>query len=466
MTSIKKMLVWILTIESRLILSKYKPFIVAVTGSVGKTSTKDAIYDVLKADGVCTGQNICFVRKSDKSFNSEIGLPLTVIGVPNAWRNVSGWMNNIFAGARLIFKRADYPDCLVLEFGADHPGDIRKVARWLRPDIAVITKISRTPVHVEFFKSPEEVFEEKAALAMAVKPGGTLILFADDEKVAGLDERVKPHDVPVISFGLNETADVKASDIKVLYDEPSVKEWKVESASGIGSNGFSFAPKVVAAPIGISFKLITEGGVQSITVKGILGKTYLYPLLAAAAVGKARGLALRSVANSLSSYGAPNGRMRIIQGRNGSTLIDDTYNSSPDAALAALEALKGLECAGTKIAILGDMMELGKYASEEHRKIGREAASIVGRLVTVGQRSRHTAEEAVKAGLSAEAVSSFDSAAEVARFIAPLVKTGDIILVKGSQAARMERVAAALLRDPSQAAKLLVRQEKEWLEKK
>ena len=462
----KKCVIWLLTLESRLILATYKPFIVAVTGSVGKTSTKDAIYDVLKSPNVCASQRICFVRKSDKSMNSDIGLPLTVIGVPNAWHSFSGWMSNIAAGVRLILRRSEYPDCLILEVGADHPGDIRKIARWLRPDIAVITRVSRMPVHVEFFTSPEEVFEEKASLAEAVKPGGTLVLFADDDKVLGLAARVKPRGVSVISFGLNETAEVRASHIQVSYDEPPVREWKVESGSGIGTSGFSFSPKTVAAPIGMSFSLLSDGAAERVIVKGILGKSYLYPLLAAAAVGKARGIQLASIAASLSAYDAPKGRMRIIPGLNGSTLIDDSYNSSPDAASAALDALKSLECSGTKIAVLGDMMELGKYSAEAHRMIGREAAGAVGRLVVVGQRSTLTAAEAVKSGLPAEAVSSFDSSAEAAAFVRGVATTGDIILVKGSQSVRMERVSAALMRDPEKASELLVRQDPEWLEKK
>ncbi|MEK9177708.1 MAG: Mur ligase family protein, partial [Patescibacteria group bacterium] len=147
----KKLVIWILTIESRLIIGKYKPFIVAITGSVGKTSTKDAIYCVLK-------NRERYARKSEKSMNSEIGLPLTIIGASNAWHSFSGWLRNIMLGAKMIINRVDYPNCLILEIGADHPGDIRKVARWLHPDIVVITRISKTPVHVEFFKSSEEVF--------------------------------------------------------------------------------------------------------------------------------------------------------------------------------------------------------------------------------------------------------------------------------------------------------------------
>src|SRR6185295_11936945 len=110
-------------------------FIVAVTGSVGKTSAKDAIYSVLKSPALCTGAEgeICHVRKSEKSMNSDIGLPLTILGVPNAWNNIMEWIRNMTLGLDLILSRRTYPDCLILEVGADHPGDISRIARWLRP---------------------------------------------------------------------------------------------------------------------------------------------------------------------------------------------------------------------------------------------------------------------------------------------------------------------------------------------
>ena len=213
MSLLKKLLVNILTWESRLILRKYRPFIIAVTGSVGKTSTKDAIYDVLRSPGTCRadGSGICHVRKSDKSLNSDIGLPLTVVGVPNAWYSISGWAGNILTGLGLIVGRSEYPDCLVLEVGADHPGDISRVAAWLKPDIAVITRVSRTPVHVEFFSSPEEVFEEKVSLAEAVKSGGTVVTFADDDRTALLGDRLAGKSLNIVTFGLAQTASVKAS---------------------------------------------------------------------------------------------------------------------------------------------------------------------------------------------------------------------------------------------------------------
>ena len=446
MQFLKTIIFWILTLESRLILRKYKPFIVAITGSVGKTSTKDAIFDVLKGhDG--------HVRKSDKSFNSELGLPLTIIGVPNAWRSMSGWISNIWVGLLFILFKKEYPDCLVLEIGADHPGDIRRIGAWLKPDITVITQISDVPVHVEFFDSPEQVRQEKAELVKALKVAGTLVLFGDNPKVMSLADMIKEKNPTVISFGHNEGVDVRADEYQTLYEEdiPSVSETAASHS---------------AAPCGFSFNLNIDRNVFHISVKGIVGPSYVYPFLAAAAVGKARGLAVSDIVDSLNQYHAPKGRMRIVPGMHSSTLIDDTYNSSPDAVVSALLTLKSFEGASRKIAVLGDMMELGQYSGDEHRKVGVDVAEFVTILVTVGQRSRATATEAQKAGMSAKDVLSFDTAIEASEYVARIIAEGDIVLIKGSQSVRMERTVARIMRNPEHASELLVRQESEWLEKK
>jgi UDP-N-acetylmuramoyl-tripeptide--D-alanyl-D-alanine ligase len=216
-----------------------------------------------------------------------------------------------------------------------------------------------------------------------------------------------------------------------------------------------------------------DGNSVPISIKNVIGKTYIYPLLAATAVAKARGMSVNSIVNALNAYEAPKGRMNIIPGLNGSTLIDDTYNSSPDAVRAALETLKSITTAGRKIAILGDMMELGKYSADEHRAIGREAAAVLGGsnalsgiLITIGLRSRAMAEEAVKNGMPASAVQSFESSDEAAVAVPSIIQPGDIVLIKGSQSPRLERVTKALMREPERASELLVRQEREWLEKK
>ena len=162
----KKVVVWVLTREARAVLRKYNPKVVAVTGSVGKTSTKDAIFAVLATR--------YHVRKSEKSFNSEVGLPLTILGLENAWGNPLKWLQNMFDGLLLILFSAQYPEWLVLEVGADRPGDISSLRRWLRTEVVVITRLPEVPVHVEFFGSAQEVIEEKASLIDTLRPGGAL----------------------------------------------------------------------------------------------------------------------------------------------------------------------------------------------------------------------------------------------------------------------------------------------------
>lgn len=428
----KRMVIAVMIWESKAIIRKYKPFIVAVTGSVGKTSTKDAVYCLLN-------ERFKYVRKSEKSMNSEIGLPLTVIGVPNAWYSAVSWSKNIFTGLRLIFFRREYPDCLVLEIGADHPGDIQSVMEWMHPDVSIMTMVSKTPVHVEFFHSPEQVFKEKSALAHGVKEGGILVLFADDDSVLSLGEAVKSKKgIKVTSYGLGDKAKVKGGNYSVSY-----------SASG--------------SPTGISFDLSCCGIDNKINLDGVLGDSYAYPLLASAALGEALDMSTDVIMRGLNTYKAPKGRMNILEGLNGSTIIDDTYNSSPDAASSALQSLSLVKTTGSKIAVLGDMMELGKYSADEHRRIGKIAAGIVDRLVTVGQRSRLTAKDAKEMGMASDKVISFDNSNDAASYLPTNIHEGDIILVKGSQSMRMERVAKALLKEPAKADKLLVRQEREWL---
>ena len=243
-----------------------------MTAASAKTSTKDAIYCVLKNKGV-------FARKSQKSMNSDIGLPLTVIGAPNAWHSISGWLHNMAQGAKLILRRVEYPDCLILELGADHPGDISKIAAWLRPDIAVITRVSRTPVHVEFFDSPEQVFEEKLPWRPQSSFGGTLILFADDEKVMSIADRVKGRNVSVISFGTSSIAAVRGSGETVVYENQ--------------------------VPIGISFKLDLDGNSIPITLRGVIGQTYLYPDPRGCCGRKGPGMSPSSIIQAIGEYEAP-----------------------------------------------------------------------------------------------------------------------------------------------------------------
>ena len=427
----KTCIVYILTLEARLIVQKYKPHIVAITGSVGKTSTKDAIYAVLAEQS--------HVRKSDKSFNSELGLPLTILGVPNAWSNPLHWLQNIVDGLILILFRTNYPEWLVLEVGADRPGDISSLAKWLPVDIAVITRLPEVPVHVEFFDSPEAVVEEKASLINALSAAGTLVVYADDRRKDLLVERAQKRGAKIITFGLSESADVRASESTMLR-ESGDESW----------------------PVGITTDITIGNTSAPISIVGTLGDHMLLPAVAAAAVGYARGIDLPAIVHGLSRYEPPRGRMHLISGIKDTLIIDDTYNSSPAAVMAALDALSSIQPKGRRIAVLGDMLELGRHSVEEHRKLGAYASQKVDILCTIGFRARDTAEGALDNGLADANIFQYEDADKAGDELAAMVQPGDCILVKGSQSMRMEKTVEHLMKNPEQAPDLLVRQEENW----
>ena len=430
---LKSIIVGILTWEASLVLRRYKPEIIAITGSVGKTGTKDAIYCVLK--------DSTSVRKSQKSFNSELGIPLTVLGLDNAWGNPILWMLNILRGLSLVIFPHAYPKLLVLEVGADHPGDIRRATRWMKPDIAVITRLPDHPVHVEYFSSPEEVRKEKGELVKALGDRGIFVANSDDEYVHELRTKTKAR---TITYGISEEAQVRGSYIQINNEEVAGK----------------------ARPVGMLLRVDWDGNSFPVRLNGVLGIQPCMAALAAIAVGIARGESVMRMSEALSTLTPPRGRMRVLPGVHGSVIIDDTYNSSPVAVLAALETLHSVEKM-RKIALLGDMLELGEFSVEEHERVGVAAAKVVDELVTVGKRARIIAEAAKAAGLSEKHIHHFASSEEAGDWVLAHVTSEDIVLAKGSQGSgedmiRMERAVKKILNEPRDAKHLLVRQEKEW----
>lgn len=423
--TLKKIIVFILTFEAKLVLKKYKPKIIAVTGNVGKTSTKDAIYTSL-----CESISI---RKNQKSFNSEIGVPLTILGLENAWGNPLKWFENILKGAWSIIWKEQYPEWLVLEIGADHPGDIESITKWLTPDIVVVTRIPGVPVHVEYFKDSNSLMEEKAFLLKALREDGTAILNADDENILALGKYVKGN---VIHYGVENPATIQADKYELMYDGDYLA--------------------------GMQFRILYDSNIIPVVLKGVVGVQHVYPVLASACIGLALKMPLVKLTESFSKHEYPRGRMNVLRGINNTVLIDDTYNSSPVALEFALKTLKEVLTRGRKIAVLGDMLELGAHSSSEHKKGGELVASCADALITVGVRARDFKESAIGAGMSDKSAWSFSTSSDAGEFLVDFVKEGDVILVKGSQSMRMEKVAAILLEDKENISKLLVRQEGEW----
>lgn len=421
---LKKLVVLVVTWEARLVLFRYKPRVVGVTGSVGKTTTKDAIAAVLSGS--------YSARASQKSFNSELGVPLTVLGCDTAWTSVIGWLRVMVRGMSLIFLSHEYPEWLVLEMGVDHPGDMRRLSKWVKLDVAVITLVGDTPVHVEFFDSPRELFNEKSLILKALKKKGVAVLGFDDEKVRGLAGVVKTR---VYTFGHNAEADVHGDYYAVEYDK-------------------------AGHPEGISFKVLWEGNVAPVRLHGILGEHIMYPVLAALTVGLSQGLNFVHMTEDLGLFKGPNGRMHLVEGMNGSTIIDDTYNSSPVAALQALQTLQKISIQGKKFVVLGDMMELGQHSVEAHASVGEEAASVADALICVGTRAAAIGEVARQKGL--EDVTTFATATEAGAHIRERLASGDVVLIKGSQSIRLERAVELLMAHPERKTELLVRQGAEW----
>jgi len=415
---LKSVVATLLAILARAIIRKYNPTIVMVTGSVGKTSTKDAVASALYGRFL--------LRASEKSYNSEFGVPLTIIGAKNPWENPSAWVQVLQEALALIMLPNQYPRLLVLEVGADRPGDLRRILSIATPDAVVVTKLPEIPVHVEAYASPSAVREEEFLPACALAAGAPLIISADDPYAKVMAGRLSAN---VITVGYAEDAFVR-----------------IENPHFTGT--------------GMEATLVDCGTHRTIRAKGALGRPQMYAPAMAYALALALHLKPEEILTNLEGYLPPPGRARVLKGIHGSVLIDDSYNASPTAVEEALHGMRMIP-GSRRIVALGDMLELGRYSMEEHERIGALVATSSDMIVTVGPRSKDALESAREHGLTHEAALGFETSVEAGHALAGIVKEGDVILIKGSQSMRMERIVEALLADPMDA-RLLVRQDTEW----
>ena len=403
--------------------------IVGITGSVGKTSAKEAIKEVVSRERM--------VRAPAKNFNNELGLPLTIIGDFQTIGGMFFWFEVLGRGIyKILVRDKAYPEVLVLEYGIDRPGDMKKLLDIARPHIGVFTAIGKIPVHIEYFTGPEQVAKEKAKLIAQLPSTGFAILNADDPLVMRAKTETRAQ---VVTFGSSEHADVRITNFSNHFD---------------GTHA------------GISMKLTYGGSFIPLRIDGALGEAQAISSSIAAAVGLAFGMNLVKIAEVLSHYEAPAGRLRCIQGIHESTIIDDTYNASPKAMENAIDTLTELPTR-RKIAVLGDMLELGKYTLEAHEELGRRVKKKgIDILITVGIRGKLIAEGAIRAGMNEKSVFTNDTIDEAVRLLKQKIQKGDVILIKGSQGARMERIVKRIMAEPEHACERLARQNSEWIAKK
>ncbi len=434
----RKILQFILKILAKRVISRYRPTVIGITGSVGKTFAKEAIFHVLNRK--------FWVRKNEENFNNEIGVPMTVLGISPVKSSNAGVAKRQFDGVKPalnqgavasklkilagLFRgiwlgyglRQKYPDVLVLELAADKPGDIKYLTDIVRPQIGIVTAVGEVPVHVEFYASPQAVAKEKSKLIEQLPLyDGLAVLNYDDQTVLDMKEKTK---AKVVTFGFSNSSDVWVSDISYFI---------TDDGRDIG---------------GLSFKINQDSTFIPARVNNLVGTQQLYGVLAAVVTGLHFGMNLVDICGMLENVELPEHRMNLVPGIKDTTIIDDTYNASPLATRAALDTLRDFTKAknsisgtkkGRKIAVLGDMRELGKYEIEAHRAIGNLVGERADILVTVGTAAKFIADSAANQ-MKPNSVFSFDTSDEAKIKVQELIKEGDVILIKGSHSMRMEEI--------------------------
>jgi len=393
-----------------------KPKIIVVSGSYGKTSTKEAIYFVLSKNGLDVGKNW-------GNMNSVLGLPMAILGLKKYSFGIGLIGNIIHAKWNFLFYRL--PEILVLEFGVDKPGEMSQLVSVAKPSIAVITGISET--HLEGLSDLATVKKEKNLLFKSLSKDDIAVKNASDENSGDLSIN---DGVKEITFGGSNSA-VFASNIK------------------IETTGTKFIMNYFSEKISVNSKLI--------------GQHIINSLLIAAIVAGEFDISLGKIKETLEEIKPENGRMNPLKLRNGLVVIDDTYNSNPKSAEEALETLSKIEYSSRKVAILGNMNELGDYAETGHRRVGKVAGMCCDFLIAVGDNAKYFIAGAKESGMMADNIRQFASTEELIKEINNIIKPDDMVLVKGSQnRVRLERLVKYLLNNEKLASEVLVRQDKKW----
>ncbi len=349
--------------------------VIGITGSVGKSTTKELVAEVLNQRYK--------TLKSPGNLNNEIGLPLTLL------------------------QLSEQHERAILEMGFYVPGEIKFLCDLALPQVGVVTNIDT--VHAERAGTIEDIAMGKAELVQALppEPDGLVILNFDDPKVREMADQSKAR---IFYYGMSPDAHLWADQVE-----------------GLGLDG-------------IRFRLHYQNEVLHLRVP-LIGRHSVHTALRAAAVGLTDGLSWQEIVNGLQS-GKAQLRLVAVRAKSGAIILDDTYNASPASTLAALNLLDDLE--GRKIAVLGDMLELGQYERQGHTMVGVRAAEVANELVTIGERAKWIASSAANAGLAPDMIREFDSSQQSIDFLKEHLTSKDVVLVKGSRGMQMEIIVSAL----------------------
>jgi len=411
----RKIIAFLLKIFSKKVLEKYNPEIIAILGSVGKTSIKEAIYCVLKDD--------FSVLKNEGNLNTEIGVPLTILLGKDAKRNIFLWLFNFLKAFFLIlFPYKNYPKILILEMSEDRPGLLNYLFDLTQPKIAVFTWFSEIPVHLENYSSLEEFQKEFTSFFKKIKEDGVVILNQDNFLAKKIKEEIK---AKVLTYGFSKESDFKATNYKLSLNENEEIE--------------------------MMFRLEYQNSFLPVKIKNVFSKTQVYPLLASIAVSQIFNLNLLKVVQKLENYQIPQGRLHLFKGIKNCLILDDSYNANPDSMLNALETLQELYLLlkekrnlQRKILILGDMLELGILSGISHQKIGEKAKEVGDYFFAIGEKMKLAAEIFEKEK-GKDKVFCFQNYKDALFKIKDFIKENDFLLVKGSRAINLDLITNQLI---------------------
>ena len=409
----------ILSLNAHIYLTRTRPIIIGIGGSVGKTTTKDTIYAAL-AKALPTKR----VRRAYGNLNTSVGLPLAILGF-DIFISESKIIEVL---PQLIWRALTYPkaDILILEYAIDKPGDMEYLVKRFPPTVAVMTPISEE--HTENLIDLDGVYGEELKLINKLPPNGTAIIPAEDSYIKQVFIARK------ISYGNTRDADV------------CLTNWETKLT-------------------GTKLDVVVERK-KIIINSPLLGMDQNYAVLAALAVGVVLNAPLNSCADGIASYTPIPGRLRPIKGKKSVTIIDDSYNASPASMEAALKVLGEVAEKSRRVAILGEMKELGNLSLAAHQNLAKIVPKYADAAIFVGLYSDEMKRWSIKAGLKEADIYTFKSTSDAIKPILKIVQKGDVVLIKASQnEMRFERITYALMAHPENARELLVRSSRLQIQK-
>lgn len=415
----KKIVALKLKYAARILLFRMRPEVIAITGSAGKTTTTKLIKELLLSD--------FDVLQSKEGYNTEFGAILALFNLeaPIKTKSISEWIKIILKSYKFALSVKDYPEKVVVEMGADSPGDIKYLSKIFKPNKGVILTV--LPVHLVNFNSLEDIAKEKEMLAKNIRKGGKVFLNCDNNLVKNMNTN---KGVKKYYFGTNKDCDFIANNIK-------------------------------SDLAGIEFELI-ENKIKTKIRTRLYGDHMIYPILAAISVARADHVSMEKIKKALLKIRPENGRMNVIEGINESIIIDDTYNANPESTIGALNFLSRQK--GRHIAVLGSMNELGNYEIRGHEIVAKKAAEVVDIIITVGETAKkYLASAVLSSGYKKENIKSFIDSTKAGDYVKNIIKKGDVILCKGSQNnIRLEKVVEKIMLNKKEAENILVRQGEFW----